>query len=65
MGWLKVAAYVFKFFWDHPMEANAYYYSRNKGCTGIYYKDKEAVLRVCRDAKCASCGALVRDHTLS
>jgi hypothetical protein len=47
------------------MEANAYYYSRNKGCTGIYYKDKEAVLRVCRDAKCASCGALVRDHTLS
>ena len=65
MGWLKVAAQVFKFFWDHPMEANAYYYSGRPGCKGIYYKDKEAVLRICRDAKCDACGALVRDHNLS
>ena len=65
MGWRKIASTVFHFISEHPYEVNANYYSTRRGCTGIYYKDKEAVLRVCRDAKCASCGALVRDHTLS
>jgi len=47
------------------MEVNAYYYSGKKGCTGIYYKDKEEVLKITTDAKCKSCGAKVADHNLS
>jgi ribonucleotide reductase alpha subunit len=65
MGWIKVTSNVFKFILDHPVEANAYYYSTKQGCKGIYYKDKEAVLKVCKDPRCQSCGELVRDHTLS
>ncbi|KAG4088530.1 hypothetical protein H8356DRAFT_1320801 [Neocallimastix lanati (nom. inval.)] len=55
MGWIKVTSNVFKFILDHPVEANAYYYSTKQGCKGIYYKDKEAVLKVCKDPRCQSC----------
>ena len=67
MRWRQITKTIFEFFKSaiSPMEVNAYYYSGKKGCTGIYYKDKEEVLKITTDAKCKSCGAKVADHNLS
>lgn len=62
MGWIAVALDVFKFVYDNSVEANAYYYSTRPNCHGIYYKDKEDVLKFNKNAKCYYCDALVKDH---
>ena len=65
MGWKEVANKIFEFFADSIMEVNAYYYSGKKECKGIYYKDKEKVLEITKDAICKACGVKVADHNLS
>lgn len=58
---------IFKFIKEaiFGQEANAYYYHPNGKCAGIYYKDKEEALRICRDGECASCGGKLTEHTLT
>ena len=67
MPWRQITKIIFEFFKSalSPSECNAYYYSAKKGCTGIYYKDKEEVLNITTDARCKSCGEKVEDHNFS
>ena len=58
---------IFKFLKEaiFGQEVNAYYYHPNGKCTGIYKKDLDQALTICRDGECAHCGGKLSEHTLS